>query len=60
MIKSFKYLIIWWRANMRTDYNYWRVRYPDGRLTRLLCYSEAWNLREIFGGKLFIDYEANL
>jgi len=48
-------LIVWWRAVV-LDYPYWRVTYKDGGMTRLLRLGEAFSLKEIFGGRLWIDY----
>lgn len=40
-------------------YHYWRVTYPNKEgTTRLLGYGEAKSLKDVFGGKLWIDYEA--
>lgn len=50
-------LRIWWRANF-LDYPYWRVLYKNGELTRLLHYREAKGCHDVWGGKLFIDYES--
>lgn len=47
---------IWFRANF-LDYRYWRVTYKDGKETRLLYYAEAKGLKDVFGGKLWIDYK---
>jgi len=46
----------WFRANFQ-DYPYWRVTYKDGKRTRLLYWGEAHSLKQVFGGKLCIDYE---
>jgi len=40
-----------------TDRLVWRVTYPDGKRTRLQCWSDANELYKIFGGKLWIDYK---
>ncbi len=51
-----KIIIIWFRAYF-LDYKYWRVTYTDnGETTRLLGYDVAYNLKEIYGGVLWIDY----
>lgn len=50
-------LIIWWRANV-LDYPYWRVAYKNGEKTRLLHWREAKGLKDVFNGKLYIDYNA--
>ena len=47
---------IWYMANF-TDRLVWRVTYPDGKRTRLQCWSDANELYKIFGGKLWIDYK---
>lgn len=47
---------IWLIANT-TQRKCWRVTYPDGGMTRLLSYGEAINLKWIYGGVLWIDYE---
>lgn len=39
------------------NYPFWRVKYEDGRSTRLLHYEEAKSLRDCIGGKLYIDYK---
>lgn len=61
-----KVVKIWWRANFM-DYSYWRVTFPPDIKrsgaqfeTRLLGYDEAWNLKEIYGGDLWIDYSVEL
>lgn len=47
---------IWCIAHF-TDREVWRVTYTeDNKTTRLLEYDEAWNLKEIYGGVLWIDY----
>jgi hypothetical protein len=35
----------------------WRVTYPDGGVTRLMDKAEVTNYRDIFGGKIWIDYK---
>lgn len=30
----------------------WRVRYPDGQLSRYVSFGDASNLKTLFGGKL--------
>lgn len=52
-------LKVWFRANFK-DYPYWRVRYKDGRITRLLYHREAYGLAKVFKGKIKIDYSVNL
>ena len=42
------------------DYWYWRVTYPNGERTRLLSYGEASSLQNVYGGKLWIDYNIKL
>jgi hypothetical protein len=49
-------IVIWWKANM-LDYPYWRVTYKDGKQTSLLYWREASNLKDVFNGKLWIDYK---
>jgi hypothetical protein len=47
-----------WIAAHFTNKKVWRVTYTnDNRTTRLLDYEEAWNLKEIYGGVLWIDYK---
>lgn len=53
-----------WLRNIRTwfqavflDYRLWYVVYKDGRRTYLLHYAEAKPLKEVFKGKLFIEYK---
>jgi len=53
MIETFK---IWFKATF-LDYWYWAVEYRNGKKTRLLSYTEAKSLKDVFGGKLFIDYQ---
>jgi hypothetical protein len=53
-----KRIIIWFRAQF-CDYPYWRVTYKDGRKTHRLYWREANGLKEVFGGKLWIDYSIN-
>jgi hypothetical protein len=48
-------VVTWWKAVM-LDYPYWRVTYNDGNRTRLLYRREAKGLKEVFNGKLWIDY----
>lgn len=49
---------IWkWWISISTNRAVWRVTYKDGRMTRLLRYNDAWNLKKCFGGKLWVDYE---
>lgn len=48
-------VVTWWKATM-LDYPYWRVTYKDGKRTRLLYWREAKGLKEVFNGKLWIDY----
>lgn len=48
----------WYRANFQ-NYPYWRVTYPNGERTILLYRSKARNLQEVFGGKIWIDFEQN-
>lgn len=50
-----KRLKIWFRAVL-LDYWYWRVTYPDGKQTRKLSYGEAKSLKQVYGGKLWVDY----
>lgn len=50
-----KNLLIWYKA-VWLDYPYWRVIYKDGQRTRLLYWREANGLKEVFNGKLIIDY----
>ena len=49
--------ILKWIIANTSDRLVWRVKYLDGRKTRLLSYHEASNLKQIYGGKLYIDYE---
>ena len=51
----FKKIKIWYRA-IFLDYPYWRVTYKTGERTRLLYWREANGLKEVFKGKLRIDY----
>lgn len=51
-------ILTWYRATF-LDYPLWRVRYNDGTKTILLHYHEAKSLKDVFGGKLFIDYTIN-
>jgi hypothetical protein len=46
---------IWIRARF-CDWPYWRVTYNNGERTYRLHYREAKGLRDVFGGKLWIDY----
>ena len=46
---------IWFRAQL-FDWPYWRVTYPDGKRTHCLHLEEAKGLRDIFKGKMWIDY----
>jgi len=52
-------ILIWQRA-FWLDYPYWRVTYKDGRRTQLLYWKEADGLKEVFGGKLWIDYSVKI
>jgi hypothetical protein len=38
-----------------TDRWVWRVEYPDGKRTRLLGKIEAKSLKEVHGGRLYMD-----
>lgn len=50
-------IIIWFRAQF-LGYPYWRVTYNNvERSTRLLEKHEALVLADIFGGKVWIDYD---
>lgn len=51
-----KNLKIWWLAWM-CDYPFFRVLYKDGQKTSPLHQAEASGLRDVFKGKMFIDYE---
>jgi len=46
----------WFNAKF-LNYDYWRVTYPDGKTSKLVCYTEAKALTSILGGKMWIDYE---
>lgn len=48
-------IVIWWKATV-LDYPYWRVTYKDGKRTHLLYWREAKGLKDVFNGKLWIDY----
>ena len=54
-----KYIVIFYRA-VFLDYWYWIVRYKDGKKTGLLSYSEAEAIRDIFEGKLYIDFSIKI
>ncbi|GAB3164608.1 hypothetical protein GCM10027291_06300 [Telluribacter humicola] len=54
-----KRFVMWFEAHF-LGYPYYRVTYQDSRITRLLTYSEAKALTEIFHGKLWLDYNAPL
>jgi len=61
--KAFLYCLLaavatWWKATM-LDYPYWRVTYKDGKRTRLLYWREANGLKDVFNGKLWIDYNCH-
>lgn len=47
---------IWWFAWM-CDYPFFRVIYKDGKTTIPLYEAEAKGLRDVFNGKMIIDYE---
>ena len=49
-----------WCLAYTTMEKLWRVRYDDGGITRLLSYSEAWNMVRIYGGQMFIDYNVKV
>ena len=52
------YLDIFWYSYVFKDIcRTWRVTYPDGKETRLLGYSEAKGCKEVFGGKMWVDYD---
>jgi len=51
-----KKIKIWWLAYM-CDYPFFIVIYKDGKRTHPLYQSEAFGLRDVFNGKLIIDYE---
>ena len=51
-----RWIIIGFRA-IFLNYPYWRVEYNDGGITKLLYFSEAFDLRIQNGGQLFIDFE---
>jgi hypothetical protein len=63
ILNIMKYLLkcikVWWRANM-SDYPYWRVTYKDGKRTHLLYWHEANGLKNVFNGKMSIDYSVPL
>ena len=48
-------IIISWKASV-WDYPYWRVTYKDGKRTRLLYYREAIGLKDVFDGRMWIDF----
>ena len=64
-IKMRKHIKIWFRA-IFLNYPYWRVTYsPEdvhcaNKKTRLLYYGEAKSLKDVFGGKLWIDYTVEI
>lgn len=51
-------IITWYRA-VFLGYPYWRVTYKTGERTYPLYYGEAKGLKEVFNGKLWIDYSLN-
>jgi hypothetical protein len=51
-----KKLKIWWLAWI-CDYPFFRVTYKDGQRTHVLFQAEASGLKDVFGGKMWIDYE---
>ena len=51
-----KFIIKQWYLAHFTKSACWKVKYPDGRTTRLLPWNEAKNLSEIFGGKIYVEY----
>lgn len=55
-MKIFKRISIWWQA-WTTSCRCWRVTYKDGKRTYPLSYSEAKGLRDVFNGKMWIDYD---
>lgn len=59
-MKQLKALItnfrIWWLAWL-CNYPFFRVIYKDGKRTMPLYEREATGLRDVFKGKLIIDYE---
>ena len=46
---------IWYRA-VFGNWPYWRVTYENGEQTIPLPYNEAKGLKDVFGGKMWIDY----
>ena len=51
-----KKIKIWWMAWI-CDYPFFRVIYKDGDRTHTLNKRQAKSLRDVFSGKLIIDYE---
>ena len=54
-MESIRRFAIWFQANFSSS-KLWRVTYKDGKRTRLINRHEAWNLKEIYGGQMWIDY----
>jgi hypothetical protein len=54
-----KKIIVWFRATFQ-DYPFYRVTYKDGKRTHPLYYREAKGLKDVFNGKLWIDYQYGL
>lgn len=50
-----KKIRIWFRATL-LDWPYWRVTYKDGTTTYRIYRAEAEGLRDVFNGKMWIDY----
>lgn len=46
-----------WVTAHTTNYPVWRVTYQDGERTYCLPYLEARGLKQVFNGKMWIDYD---
>jgi len=54
-----KHFIIWLLAEF-TDSQLWRVLYPNGSVSSMMDFCQAYRDQELHGGRMLIDYNVKL
>lgn len=49
-----------WFIAQLTNKPVWRATYRDGRITRLMSYNECKGYTDVYGGKVWIDYQQGI